>query len=130
MDVTVLCMAQGDTLVTSASAIAVTTDLTVPRNHRDIGPCAAVVTCHKITTEDAMEEVFSVTQFFHDGTYETVRSYVPAIEAMKAFNFYRDNVAARMGITVRVIITDGGDCVAFEWVRGKGIVYPPQYATN
>jgi hypothetical protein len=26
---------------------------------------------------------------------------------------------------MRVIITDGGDCVTAEWLHGKGVVFPP-----
>jgi len=26
----------------------------------------------------------------------------------------------------RVIITDGGDCINFEWKKGEGIVFPPR----
>jgi hypothetical protein len=70
---------------------------------------------------------FSVCQFFKDGTYEYVRRYVGAEEAVKAFNHYTNNVVARMGIVVeRVIITDGGDSVNMEWVSGKGVTYPPK----
>jgi hypothetical protein len=31
-----------------------------------------------------------------------------------------------MGVIDRVILTDGGDCVNMEWVKGKGITYPPE----
>lgn len=71
-------------------------------------------------------ETFSVTQFFPDDTYETVRSHVTAEEAMKAFVYYTDNVASRLGTTRRVIITDGGDEINYEWQFGKGITFPPQ----
>jgi hypothetical protein len=70
---------------------------------------------------------FSVTQYFTDftdGTYETVRSHVTLEEATSAFNHYTNNVACLMGITSRVIITDGGDCIILEWQNGKGIVWP------
>jgi hypothetical protein len=70
------------------------------------------------------ESEFSVYQFLVDGIQERVRHFVPAEEAVKAAYHYTSNVAARMGITERVIITDGGDCVVFEWLKGKGIVFP------
>jgi len=73
---------------------------------------------------------FSVTQFFPDGSYETVRKFVSDNEAIKAFAHYTQSVAARMGITVRVIITDGGDCVNAEWEYGKGLTYPPKEAND
>ena len=66
---------------------------------------------------------FSVCQFFKDGSYEYVRRFVGAEEAVKAANHYCNSVAARMGITERVIITDGGDCINFEWKFGEGVTY-------
>jgi hypothetical protein len=64
---------------------------------------------------------FSVIQFFEDDSYEKVRTFVSATEAATAFNHYTNNVASRIGITARVIITDGGDCIVKEWKAG-----PPQ----
>lgn len=74
------------------------------------------------------EGEFSVWQFFVDGTQERVRHMVSATEAMKAARHYTDNVASRMGITARVIITDGGDYTNFEWKKGEGVVFPPRPA--
>lgn len=68
---------------------------------------------------------FSVYQFFPDGSYECVRSFVSAEEAMRAFKHYISSVGARLGTTQRVIITDGGDCTNFEWKYGEGITFPP-----
>jgi len=67
---------------------------------------------------------FNVCQFFEDGTYEYVRRFVPAEEAMTAFKHFTNSVAARTGIVQRVIITDTGDCTNAEWVYGKGLTYP------
>jgi hypothetical protein len=67
---------------------------------------------------------FSVVQFFPDGSYEYTRRFVSVEEAGKAFTHYTTSVGARMGTTVRVIITDGGDCTAAEWIYGKGITFP------
>lgn len=67
---------------------------------------------------------FSVWQFLSDGTQERVRHLVSAEEAVKAAYLYTHNVASRMGITERVIITDGLDCCVFEWLKGKGVVFP------
>ena len=69
-------------------------------------------------------EEFSVYQFFVDGSYERVRSFVSAENAVKAAMHYTNNVAVKMGVTVRVIITDGGDCTVFEWKKGEGVVFP------
>jgi hypothetical protein len=69
---------------------------------------------------------FSVYQFFENDTQERVREFVSVEEAAKAFGHYTNSVGARMGITVRVIITDGGDCTVAEWKFGEGIVFPPE----
>ena len=66
---------------------------------------------------------FSVCQFFVNGDYEYVRRYVDAEEAVKAFKHYTDNVATKMGVVNRVIITDGGDSTNIEWIAGKGFSY-------
>jgi hypothetical protein len=67
---------------------------------------------------------FSVCQFFPDETYEYVRRNVGAEEAVKAAHHYCSSVGARLGTTVRVIITDGGDHCVFEWKFGQGVVWP------
>ena len=69
---------------------------------------------------------FSVFQWFPDGSYECVRSYVTAEEAMKAYAHYTNNVASKMGVTQKVMITDGGDCCVAEWRQGEGYVWPPK----
>lgn len=69
---------------------------------------------------------FSVCQFFEDGSYEYVRRNVSAEEAVNVAKIYTSNVAAKLGITRRVIITDGGDFTNFEWRVGDGVVYPPR----
>jgi hypothetical protein len=66
---------------------------------------------------------FSVYQFFEDGTYERVREFVEAREAVKAAHHYTHNVAMKLGVVTRVIITDGGDHICFEWTAGKGITF-------
>ena len=70
---------------------------------------------------------FSVCQWFGDGEheyFEYVRRWVSQPEAVQAFRDYTHNVAAQIGITKRVMITDGGDCSAAEWEYGKGVVHP------
>jgi hypothetical protein len=69
---------------------------------------------------------FSVYQFFPDGSWERVRQGVDAEEAVTAAKHYCNSVAAKLGITRRVIITDGGDFTNFEWKHGEGVVYPPR----
>ena len=66
---------------------------------------------------------FSVCQFFEDETYEYVRRYVSAEEAVNAAKHYITSVGARLGTTARVIITDSGDSICFEWQFGKGITF-------
>lgn len=76
-------------------------------------------------TEIASHGEYSVCQFFLDGTYEYVRRFVGAEEAVKAASHYSQSVGARLGTTCRVIITDGGDCTNWEWKFGEGVVFPP-----
>jgi hypothetical protein len=71
-------------------------------------------------------ERFSVYQFFADGSSEQVRELVPLEEAVKAAHHYTHNVASKLGVVERVIITDGGDECCFEWKRGEGITFPPE----
>lgn len=66
---------------------------------------------------------FSVCQFFINDTYEYVRRFVSAEEAVIAFKHYTNNVATKMGIIERVIITDGGDHTNIEWRPDKGFTY-------
>ena len=67
---------------------------------------------------------YSVCQFLEDGSYEYVRRFVDIDEALGAFKHYTDNIATRLGLIARVIITDGGDCINLEWQKGKGITFP------
>jgi hypothetical protein len=67
---------------------------------------------------------FNVVQFFPDDTYEYVRKFVSAEDAVKAAVYYATSVGAKLGTTRRVIITDGGDCINWEWKYGEGVVYP------
>lgn len=67
---------------------------------------------------------FSVIQYLVEDVQEKVREFVDAEEAIDAFRHYTNNVASRMGITKRVILIDGEDCVNMEWEFGKGIVFP------
>jgi hypothetical protein len=70
---------------------------------------------------------FSVCQFFSkDESYEYVRRGVSAEEAVDAAAHFTSSVGARMGIIDRVIITDGGDSICFEWKQGEGVTFPPR----
>ena len=68
---------------------------------------------------------FSVCQFFPDGSYEYVRRGIGPTEAVPIALDYCCSVGARIGTTVRVIVTDGDDFITFEWIREKGVVFPP-----
>lgn len=72
-----------------------------------------------------MTDLFNVVQFFSDETYEEVHRNVPAEEAVKSARNLTRSVGGQIGTTQRVIITDGGDCVNFEWRFGEGVVFPP-----
>lgn len=78
-----------------------------------------------------MTDQFNVVQFFESGHYEYVRRNVSPEKALEAFKTYTTNVAARVGITIRVIITDGGDFTNMEWKYGEGLVFPkPEDISN
>ncbi len=70
-----------------------------------------------------MSEEFSVYQFFPDESYEAVKRFVGLEEAVKTAHHCCTSVGAQIGTTRRVIITDGGDCIAFEWIFGEGITF-------
>jgi hypothetical protein len=75
-----------------------------------------------------MSAQFSVYQFFADGKYERVLSWVDDMTAVKGAAQLTNSVGARTGITRRVIITDGLDFTVWEWKFGEGVVYPPPEA--
>lgn len=75
-----------------------------------------------------MSELFNVVQFFKDGTHEYVRREVEMAEAVEGARHYCSSVAAKLGMVVRVIITDDGDHTCFEWQYGKGVTFPLEAA--
>lgn len=70
-----------------------------------------------------MGELFSVVQFFANDCYEQVLQDVPVADAIACAMTLATSVGAKIGTTRRVIITDG-DCTAWEWQYGKGLVFP------
>jgi hypothetical protein len=68
---------------------------------------------------------YSVYQFFPDETYNEELRFVDAKTAV-----YRaksiDGPGALLGVTAKVLITDGGDYTCFLWIKGQGIVFPTQ----
>jgi hypothetical protein len=66
---------------------------------------------------------FSVYQFFPDDSYEAVKQFVGAKEAVETAKRLTETVGGKIGTTKRVIITDGGDCICFEWKFGQGVTF-------
>lgn len=68
---------------------------------------------------------FSVYAFGPDGRYAPIVRFVDVGQAMAAVTrLVRHPNIIRRGDVRRVIITDGGDFTVFEWVHGKGVVWP------
>lgn len=67
---------------------------------------------------------FSVYQWFADGSREDVLRFVDAERAVQCAVGLATSVGARLGTTVRVIITDGWDECNWEWTRESGLVFP------
>jgi hypothetical protein len=64
---------------------------------------------------------FSVYQFFPDDSCEKVAEFVSGRDAALVASRLINSLGARLGTTRRVIITDGLDCLAWEWRHGQGI---------
>lgn len=68
---------------------------------------------------------YSVCTFHVDGTHVYVEPrFVCAEEAMRMALSCIESVSARIGITQRIIITDGADDTTFEWEHGHGVIFP------
>lgn len=70
-----------------------------------------------------MNTEFSVYQFFIDGSQETVHRFITARQAIMTVKGLMESIGGRIGTTQRIIITDGGDYIVWEWQFGKGIVF-------
>lgn len=69
---------------------------------------------------------FSVCTFFTDGSYNYDLRFTTAEIAVPLLKSITESVGCRvLGVVARVIVTDGLDNIAVEWVKGKGIVFPP-----
>lgn len=75
-------------------------------------------------TATSFSELFSVYQFFPDETSECVRQFAPVREAVDAAIHYSTSSGAKLGTTVRVIITDALDNCVWEWTHADGITFP------
>jgi hypothetical protein len=67
---------------------------------------------------------YSVVQFFPNRQYEKYVEFVDAATALSKALALVNSVGGRLGTTQRVIITDGGDSIAWEWKFGEGVVFP------
>jgi len=79
-----------------------------------------------VMEDEPLPTLYNVCQFFMDGSYEYVCRFVPVEEAAKAFGHYTRSVGARIGSTVRVIITGSDDCIYAEWKFGEGYTWPKE----
>lgn len=71
-----------------------------------------------------MMNEFSVCQFFDDDSYEYVVRFVSAENAVRTALKLKLGACAKFGLVKRIIITDGGDSINWEWEYGKGIIFP------
>jgi hypothetical protein len=69
---------------------------------------------------------FCVYQFFSDIDYELVAQRVSGKTAVQRAKNLTVSLGGKLGTTQRVIITDGGDMVCFEWKFGEGVVFPTE----
>ena len=69
---------------------------------------------------------FSLYWYDANGTQFEQLRFVDAERAVKqAFALINPNrPVQKLGWMTRLIITDGGDNCTFEWIKGKGIVFP------
>ena len=56
------------------------------------------------------------------------RKSLDARSAMLMAERLTRSVGCRIGTTRRVIVTDGGDSIVFEWRHGEGVTFPPAKA--
>ena len=66
----------------------------------------------------------SVYRFFADGKWELVERFVDHETAVRTATALIDSVSAKIGLTARVIIMDDMAFTSFEWIRGRGLVFP------
>jgi hypothetical protein len=70
------------------------------------------------------EHEFSVWWDDPEGFHHAERRFVSAHEAVECAKSLTQRPAAMLGVIRRVIITDGGDFINFEWQYGRGITFP------
>lgn len=67
---------------------------------------------------------FSVWWWDADGGQHEELRFVSPEAAIRRAGSLIHGPSSILGLIQRVIITDGGDCTNFEWVKGKGIIFP------
>lgn len=72
----------------------------------------------------ASEGEFSVWIFFPDGYHVDEARWIDEESAVRLAKEITMRPAVKLGIIDRVIITDGGDCIAFEWNPREGVIFP------
>jgi len=71
-----------------------------------------------------MENEFSVYWWDRDGGQHEELRFVDGERAVSACRRLTHGPASVLGFVERVIITDGGDCTAFEWNKTHGLIWP------
>ncbi|HEY7578975.1 MAG TPA: hypothetical protein VH855_15400 [Acetobacteraceae bacterium] len=66
----------------------------------------------------------AVYQFFANGKWELVESFADLQAAVRTARALSESVSAKMGLTSRVIIMDAMGFTSFEWIKGRGLVFP------
>lgn len=71
-----------------------------------------------------MSEEFSVYWWDEIGEHHSELRFVSAQTALDRAKSIYSGPGSILGFVKRVIITDGGDFICFEWIHGKGVVFP------
>jgi hypothetical protein len=69
---------------------------------------------------------FSVYWYDASGFEHRELSFVSAKLAIHRTSALVESVAGRLGFIKRIIITDGGDYMNFEWKHSDGVTFPPE----
>ncbi|HSW92141.1 MAG TPA: hypothetical protein VLG09_05850 [Candidatus Saccharimonadales bacterium] len=67
---------------------------------------------------------YSVYWWDKDGHQHTEMQWQMTLKCMQAVKRLTQGPASVLGFVKRVIITDGGDSIVFEWKLGEGITWP------
>jgi hypothetical protein len=72
-----------------------------------------------------MMERFDVWLFFRSGDRERLEENLSAEQAVAAAKRFSESVGAKTGLLDEIRITDAGDNCVFQWLHGKGVIFPP-----